>query len=466
MRDSWATAFLSMAPLLLIRSRRELEVETIHRLRRFRTNKRHRIVDRVITALVRDAYSNVPMFRERLDSSGIDPSLIRTAADLRNLPTTSRAEYLAGGRMRSLRRGTDLTRCHTCQTSGTTGTPLTVYMNRYEALYRRFLLFPALRRNARLSVPFSIVEVGTSPVTVAVHRADVTQRIGLARVTKISRLLSVKEQVTRLLQASPQVITGHPSCLELIAEALRDSATAHAIHPRLVVPRGELLQPNTRTLLAEVFQCRVADYYNCEEVGNVAWECPDRPGIYHVNPDSCVVEVVDEEGGLAPFGTEGGVVVTNLFNRTMPFIRYELGDRATLLEPSNARCSCGNWGPSLSILAGRTDDFLMLPTGRRVSPRAVSGIICIASQRDDDRSVYFVRRYRVDQLAINHVRVRVVPANSFPQDLTSRIEEALKELDPSIRWDVDLVEDLPWEGLAKYRAIYSLAELSTRPGDE
>ncbi len=77
-----------------------------------------------------------------------------------------------------------------------------------------------------------------------------------------------------------------------------------------------------------------------------------------------------------------------------------------------------------------------------------------------------MRRYRVEQRAIDHVRVQVVPANSFPPDLTSRIEEALKELDSNVRWDVDLVEDLPREGLAKYRAIYSRADLSTPPGDE
>jgi hypothetical protein len=90
----------------------------------------------------------------------------------------------------------------------------------------------------------------------------------------------------------------------------------------------------------------------------------------------------------------------------------------------------------------------------------VSGAICIASQRDEDRSVYFVRRYRVDQRTIDHVRVRVVPANSFPLDLPSRIEAALQELDSNIRWDVELVEDLPGEGLTKYRAIYSLADPS------
>lgn len=400
------------------------------------------------------------MFRERLDGSEINPDLVRTAADLRNLPIASRAEYLARGRMRSLRRGTDLGRCHTCQTSGTTGTPLTIYMNRYEALYRRFLLFQALRRNAHLSVPFSIAEVGTSPVTVAAHRTDVAQKIGLARVTKISRSLSVEEQAVRLLQASPQVIIGHPSCLELMAEVLRDMGKIPAIRPRLVAPRGEVLQPTTRTLLAEVFQCRVADYYNCEEIGNIAWECPSKPDVYHVNPDACIVEVVDKERCSVPFGTEGSVVVTNLFNRTMPFIRYELGDRATVLDPSNKQCSCGHQGPSLSILAGRDDDFLVLPTGRRVSPRTVSGAICIASQRDEDKSVYFVRRYRVDQLAIDHVRVRVVPANSFPLDLPSRIGAALQELDSNVRWDVELIEDLPREGLAKYRAIYSLADPS------
>lgn len=127
------------------------------------------------------------------------------------------------------------------------------------------------------------------------------------------------------------------------------------------------------------FGCRLAEICNCEEVGNVAWECPRTAGVMHVNSDACVLEIVDEDGRPARSGEGGRVIVTNLFNRTMPFIRYELGDRAALL-PSK-RCECGYDGPSMTLVAGRSGDFIRPPSGRRVSLRTIHSLIGAAVQR-------------------------------------------------------------------------------------
>lgn len=416
-------------------------VNSMGRWSRFRTKKNSAGVDRAVRSLVRDAYRRVPLFHARLDDAGFQPDRICTAKDLRMLPITTREAYLSGSRSQILRAGTNPDRCHRARTSGTTGTPLIVHLNRYEALFRRLLLFNALRKNAHLSVPLSVADIGVNTVKKEASRGDVTQSIGLVLVTGISRFLTPREQADRLLRTSPQVITGAPSCLELVAEELQRRSQTAAVRPKLVAPRGEVLQPLARALL--------------EEVGNIAWECPAQTGLFHINTAACIVEIVDAEGQAVSPGTEGSVVLTNLFNWTMPFIRYALGDRATLLEPVGSRCACGHEGPSMAALAGRADDFITLPSGDRVSPRTVIGLICSASRRSDDKTAYHVRRYRVDQDSLDHVRVRIVPEHPLSPDLGARIALALRGLSPDLRCDVEMVAELPPEDSAKFRIVTS-----------
>ena len=97
----------------------------------------------------------------------------------------------------------------------------------------------------------------------------------------------------------------------------------------LVVCRGEVLDEQTRSLLAKAFAGKIVDYYNAEEIGNVAYECPDDHEKMHVNTGSCILEILNDQGVSKGLGEEGRIVVTNLFNHTMPFIRYDLGDRGT-----------------------------------------------------------------------------------------------------------------------------------------
>ena len=82
----------------------------------------------------------------------------------------------------------------------------------------------------------------------------------------------------------------------------------------------------------------------------------------HINQDTCVVEIVDREGNRLPDGRTGSIALTNLYNYTMPFLRYTLGDRGQIL-PVESRCACGTRGPVMTLLEGREDDILQLPDG-------------------------------------------------------------------------------------------------------
>jgi phenylacetate-CoA ligase len=102
----------------------------------------------------------------------------------------------------------------------------------------------------------------------------------------------------------------------------------------------------------------VLNAYGATEAGLIGVECPFATGL-HVFEDLLVLEVVDEHNQPAPPGVVGHkVLVTTLFNRTLPFIRYELSD---LVSSADGPCPCGRPHLRLASLQGRREDVVSLP---------------------------------------------------------------------------------------------------------
>jgi len=423
---------------------------TFDKYARFLVHKSPAAIDAALCSIIHSAYAEVSRFRDKLDAVGIAPDAIQSRRDLPNLPMTSRDEFLDRPTPEYTNRNADLSRCCKSSTSGTTGIPLDIYMSRSEAAYRKLVLLSGMRRNVRFSLPFRIVEVGTGEIGITRRRQ--ARRFDPVPVYHIARALPIDEQLERLIRTRPHVITGHPSCLELVAEKLHRRPPGFA--PRLVVCRGELLRDSTRSMLRKTFGCKIVDYYSCDEIGNIAWECPVDKHKLHINTDGCVVEIVDESGAPLPAETEGLILVTNLFNRTMPFVRYRLGDRGSLLGEGNVCCSCGYAGPSLALLAGREDDYYWLPDGRRLSPRVIDTLIASILTAPGGEP-YYAKRYQCIQETRDTIRVLVVPANHTPGDLAARISKTIEEIGPGIRCQVEFVEAFPSSLSGKHRSVMS-----------
>ncbi len=426
------------------------------RLLRFKQRKTLRDVDRILNFLVRSCYRNVAVYRRLLDERRVLPQQIRSVADLPQLPIVEREELFRDGSVRDrVHARAKFAHCVRTSTSGSTGFPLSIYMSRGEALYRRLLLFSAWRRFGQLPFPLRVADVGSWVGSDS--GVEIKRRAG-ASVVRISIALPMERQIELLVRHRPHIISGYPTALEILADALR----AHALHasptalsPSFVATRGEIAYEATRRSIESAFGCRVADFYNCEEVGNIAWQCPRDPKAYHVNSDACIVEIVDSEGNPLPAGVEGQILVTNLYNCTMPFIRYALHDRGVLLPSSEGRCACGSQSPRMGILSGRDDDYLYLPSGQRISPRLVATAVTrafdpLAQERGVDR---FFWKFQVVQDACDHLTIRIVP----DADRTAAFEEilapALQSLHPELRCTVDLVDALPHEPSGKFKKV-------------
>ena len=161
----------------------------------------------------------------------------------------------------------------------------------------------------------------------------------------------------RLKTFRPKVLLGYANSLKLLAQYLKSHGLA-AYQPRSIVSTAEVLGPEDRALIEDVFGCRVFNRYGCREVSVIASECAEHAGM-HIMAEGLCVEVV-RGGRYAPPGEAGAVLITDLLNLAMPLIRYRIGDVAA---SQAGPCSCGRGLPRLEGLQGRVTDFLVARTG-------------------------------------------------------------------------------------------------------
>jgi phenylacetate-CoA ligase len=423
----------------------------VARALRFKLNKSPEVVGRVLSYAVRNAYRNIAGYRRFLDRSGVHPEEITGSRDISRLPIADKTMLFREMSIsETLHRNVKIDRCVRVGTSGAMGIPLNVFMSPAEAFFRRVLLFRAWREEASLRFPLTVVDIGSwveGELATEVHH-----KCGV-RIVRIPVSLPVDQQVRVLLRHRPQVLTGYPTVLNMLAEAVPKAADLRNL--RLVACRGEILHHGTRELLSAVFPCRLADFYNAEEVGNMAWECPVDPDVLHINTDACILEIVDSEGRPLGAGEEGRVIVTNLFNCTMPFIRYDLHDRGAILDEGPRSCQCGSQHPRLAVVTGRDDDYGYLPDRGRVSPRLLATAVSRAFSGSSALGSFdrHFRRFQVVQDALDHVTVRIIPEMGSQMDFAAVIAPSFRRLHPALRCSVEIVDDLPLEASGKFKKV-------------
>jgi phenylacetate-CoA ligase len=173
--------------------------------------------------------------------------------------------------------------------------------------------------------------------------------------------LATKEIVAGLNEAQPDVVFAYPSALHVLSFEAR--AGRLRIAPRQILSCAEPLLPEIRSAAEDAWGVRVGNAWGTSEGGGVGIPC--ELGRSHLSEDLVIVEPVDEHGlPVAPGERSAKVYLTNLFNRALPLIRYEITDEVTILsEP----CPCGSAHRCVADIQGRLDDAFVYD-GRRVHP--------------------------------------------------------------------------------------------------
>lgn len=226
-------------------------------------------------------------------------------------------------------------------------------------------------------------------------------------------------------------IEGYINPIDLIAGLIeRDGLEP----PRLdgIVVGGQRLEDYQKEKIEGAFRCPVYNRYGCSEVTNISCECKRQEG-QHVNYDTLWVEVVD--GNDRPVvGEPGEVVVTDLMNRSMPYLRYRTRDQAVM---SDRKCSCGRNFPMLEKVIGKTiEHVITAPDGFKCDTKFIQWGLY------DVPGIY---RFQVVDRSGGDMLMKVIADGTVAREkIVEGIGEAFSELrEHGIGFTVDFVDEIP-----------------------
>jgi phenylacetate-CoA ligase len=311
----------------------------------------------LIGRLVSHAYSHVPFYADRPRP---EDGVTATSDAWRKLPFMSRRDLVA--RDRDL-RALDFPSSHglitTAHTGGSTGPSARRDLSSLEALARfvaSYRMFTAWKLDQSLPL-FWLRKTRPGPAAQHVRWGFPwlpPEESGLRHPLDIAT--PAAEQVRALAASAPVYANTLPSNINrLCHEARRQGIRIGIPH---IISVAEYLAPEMRQAAAEAFGSRIIDVYSSAEGGVIAIECPES-GLYHIQSELLLVEIIREDGTPCGTGEVGEVVVTPLYGYATPLLRYRSGD----FVEKGPRCSCGRSLPTISRIAGRREHMFTFGDG-------------------------------------------------------------------------------------------------------
>ena len=210
-------------------------------------------------------------------------------------------------------------------------------------------------------------------------------------------------------------INGYTSSIVLFAKFLqKKNIVLKDICPSLKVcmVTSEMLFEEDKLLLKKQFGIPIINEYGASELDLIAFQNPNDE--WQINSETLFVEILDDNNKSVPNGTSGRIVITSLFNKAHPFIRYDIGDIGILDEKSTLQ------KPILKKLIGRTNDVAILPSGKK-SPGLTFYYVTKSIIEDDGN----VKEFVIKQTKIDSFEIEYVSETELNLAQIKKIEQAI-----------------------------------------
>ena len=374
--------------------------------------------DKQFRKIVRYAY-DVPVYRKKYREAGIHPDDIKGIEDIKKLPFITKDDFRKNFPDGIVHPSFDIKKAHLVSTSGSTGQPVSIYTDTYTIIKALFGFLRELKeydvnwRKTRMSI---IADVAPHAVEETYLRGSVMPAIRKVLFLKNLQILHVGEEPEELMKKidefNPEFLGGYPGILRALA-VLKRQGYGKDVNPKVMSSSGAVLDDYTKKYIEDAFNAKIYDVYGSTEAGPVAFEC--KKGNYHIHSDMVHLEFLDEDGNDVAPGEPGHVVITKLYGRGTPVIRYTgMND---ILIPLDKKCDCGINTEIIGRVEGRRADAIILPDGRIIPPLSITGIPGEVMKKLDTNKI---KQFQIIQESPTELNVLIV------------VDEELRNTGPSI----------------------------------
>jgi len=395
--------------------------------------------------LLKNAYENVPFYNSMLKKIDLNPEDIKSIGDFQKIPYLTKNDIQTNGNALVAVNYRNNNTCNN-ETGGSTGEPINFVYPRESYEWR---IAGALRSNR-----WTGWDLGKRTTLIWGRSIDKKSLLGNLKVRlhhffmrrqyinafylSESRMEGVIEEIIRF---QPEFLESYVSPLYAMAEYLSKSKISR-IKPKAIITSAENLYDYQRELIEAVFGCKVFNRYGCSETMLIAAECDRHEGM-HLNMDNVYIEFLKDNKPVKA-GEMGEIVITDLNNYGMPFVRYKIGDIGV---PSSRICSCGRGLPLMEKVEGRAMDIMFTKEGNFIQPQ----LFCFLFKEFD-----WIKQYQIIQDERGMLAFKVIPKCIVTELDKERFSIRIKQvITGTVTVRLDLVKEIPLTRSGKFQMVIS-----------
>jgi len=390
-----------------------------------------------LKSLVYHCYENIPYYRNYMLANSIKPEDISSLEDITLFPLLTKEIIKENYNQFIPKNINEIKTVKTSQTGGTTGNILFTKTDANTrsstwATFKRFHDWMGIKQGDKSLILMGGHVVGRNYYDKFKNYVNnyLTNSISFNPYNTSEENI---EQIIHALQNNQfSMIRSYSQFLFSLSIRLKSMGLTFNI--KAITTTAEPLMPEHRALFQEVFNAEVFDQYGCGEIGGIAYECGAHNGL-HIADERVIVELNEKKE----------LIITDLDNFAMPFIRYINADQAII---SDAECSCGRKSSLIKQVMGRTCDYMIGMNGEFLH-WAYFWHLFFDSEIAEKRSL---KKFQIVQEAKDRLLVRLVCDNLSNAEqllLTTNIRQRMGAISISYSFE----EDIENAASGKYRPV-------------
>lgn len=377
------------------------------RINRVSPEKIHKHIDNSFRKMIEYAYS-VPLYHQKYKNAGIHPNDIKGIKDIKKLPFVTKNDIIENFPDGIIPKNYNKNKSYVVNTSGSTGEPVAFYTD-FSTMMKSITLF--IRGLQQLNLDWRssrIAHIGNF----SRNKADYVFQDGL--ISKSSSFYNhnnylmlnnfdpLPDIIAELDKFNPDMIVSYPVTFKNLAY-FKNKGYGKNINPKVLTVGGYVLDDQTKTYVEDSFNCKLLNVYaSAESGGDISFECMHNT--WHINYDFFHLEAIDDNERIVDEGKVGQVVLTRLFGKGTPMIRYT-GMNDFIKITRNYDCSCGLCTPIIEGgIQGRASITIYLPDGRMYPSASFECLSTFLTNEETKK----IKQFQIIQKSLYQLDIHVV----------------------------------------------------------